>query len=74
MTSEFKQFVSTVRTGIANGNISTSKMLSDFDLAVTFAIGKIGEQRGYPLTVTAEDINNKIMEFAPELTEEANNG
>ncbi len=70
MTQEFFEFLSNVRNGIDNGEIKLSKPLTDLDIAVQFAVGKIGEQRGYPLNITAEEIASKVLEFAPELLPE----
>lgn len=67
MTGEFRDFIKIVRHGIASGEIRITKEMTDFDLAVQYAIGKIGEKRGYPCDVTPEEIQEQIMIFAPEL-------
>ena len=69
MTREFENFIKISRYGMAAGEIRASKKLSDFDLAVLFAVGKIGEQEGYPFTATPEQIYEQIKSFAPELIE-----
>lgn len=38
--------------------------------AVQFAIGRIGDRRGYPLDTTAGEIVMEIKAFAPEVLEE----
>ena len=67
MNMSFDEFVRIVRNGIATGEVKVSKELSDFDLAVNFAVGRIGEKRGYPCEMTIEEIGTEISEFAPEL-------
>ena len=69
MREDFKNFISDIRLGVAIGEIKITKELSDFDLAVTFAVGKIGERKGYPCNVTLDEIENEINNFAPELLE-----
>lgn len=66
----FKVFLQTIRQGIADGDIKTSKELTDFDLAVYFAITQIGKRRGYQIPITVEEIFWEIEEFAPELNAE----
>lgn len=63
MTVEFKDFLSTIRLAEKTGKIKTSEPLSDFDLAVTFAIGKIGEIRGYPFEATEAEIHAALLLF-----------
>ena len=68
---EFNEFVSIIRRGIAEGEIKLSQELTDFDLAVQFAVGRIVEKKGYPCEVTADEIYSEIMEFAPYMFSEA---
>lgn len=47
------------------GNIvvnGTLKPLTDYDLAVQWAVGRIGEKKGYPCYVTAEEIWQELPE------------
>lgn len=67
MSKDFERFLSIIHKGIESGAIKTSKPIIDFDLAVQYAIGKIGEVRGYPCDITVEEIANEINKFAPEL-------
>ena len=66
----FKVFLQNVRQAIANGDMRISKELTDYDLAVQFAITQIGKRRGYLVPVTAEEIFYEIEDFAPELITE----
>jgi hypothetical protein len=70
MRADFVEFRYVIRQGIRNGEIKVSKELSDFDLAVQYAAGKIGERKGYPMKTTAAEIWEEINKFAPELLEE----
>ena len=67
MRSDFVEFLYIIRTGIENGEIKLSTELSNFDLAVQYAIGQIGERKGYPCETTVEEIWAEINKFAPEL-------
>lgn len=67
---DFKEFVRIVRYGIISREIKVSKPLTDYDLAVMYAVGQIGERKGYPCDTTAEEIYNEMAKFAPELLEE----
>ena len=66
----FKAFLKTIRQAIADGDIKISKELTDYDLAVQYAIAQIGKRRGYQIPMTAEEIFWEIEEFAPELNAE----
>lgn len=66
----FKVFLQTIRQAIADGDIKISKELTDYDLAVQFAITQIGKRRGYEIPMTLEEIFWEIEEFAPELNAE----
>lgn len=66
----FKVFLQIIRQSIADGDIKISKELTDYDLAVQFAITQIGKRRGYKIPMTAEEIFWEIEEFAPELNAE----
>lgn len=71
MRVDFIEFRYIIRQGIENGEIKLSTELSDLDLAVQYAIGKIGERKGYPCKITDEEICAEINKFAPELLEES---
>lgn len=66
----FDKFRLIVITGIATGELKISVELTDFDLAVYYAIGVIGEQKGYPCDISLDEIYAEIMTFAPDLLEE----
>lgn len=70
MNKEFKEFARNSRESIEKGEIRVSKELSDYDLAVQYAIGLIGEKHGYPYNVTIDEIETEIRKFAPELLRE----
>lgn len=63
MTKEFEDFLSQIRFAEKRGTIKTSKPLSDFDLAVTFAVDKIGEIRGAPCNATIDEIHAALLLF-----------
>lgn len=53
----FSEFCEIVRAGIANGEIKTTKELSELDLAIQYAIGQEMQERGGgELQTTAEEI------------------
>lgn len=52
----FETFKNIIRNGEAKGEIKISEPLTDFDLAVQWAIGNIGERKGYPCDITADEI------------------
>lgn len=52
----YTDFRENVKQGFADGSIKTSRHLTELDLAIQYAIGYLGEQRGYPLDVTGEEI------------------
>ena len=56
----FKKFKDTIRRGEAIGEIRTSKPLTDFDLAVQWAVGRIGKRKGYPCDITTAEIWQEI--------------
>lgn len=66
----FDEFKQIVQDGLKSGEVKCSRELTEMDLAVQFAIGRIGEKRGYPLNVTPREIVTEIMTFAPEVLEE----
>lgn len=66
----FDEFKQIVRDGLKSGEIKCTKELNDLDLAVQFAIGRIGDRRGYPLDTTTDEIVSEIKAFAPEVLEE----
>lgn len=66
----FDEFKKIVRDGLKSGELKCTKELTDLDLAVQFAIGRIGDRRGYPLYTTAGEIVSEIKGFAPEVLEE----
>lgn len=59
----FEEFVAIIRNGEANGEIKTSVPLSDYDLAVQWAIGSIGERKAYPCDITADEIWQEMFQI-----------
>lgn len=52
----FEEFKKIVRDGEKNGEIKTDVKLTDVDIAVQWAIAKIGEKKGYPCDITVDEI------------------
>ena len=74
---ELEEFIKTVRRGFDEEKIKTTKELTDYDLMVLFAMGKIGERKGYPCDITPEEIYEecrKLGEYAKRLLDEEENG
>ena len=66
----FDEFKKIIRDALESGEVKCSRELTEMDLAVQFAIGRIGDRRGYPLNTTPGEIVSEIMTFAPEVIEE----
>lgn len=64
LTKEFLKFMEIIREGEALGEIKSSKPITDFDLAVQFAIGKSFE-KGIRIMTTA-DIYRAMIEYCGE--------
>ena len=62
---EFQHFKDTIEKGIRGGEIKFvgTGCITEFDMAVQFAIGKIGERKQYPMYVTPEEIYFEIGSF-----------
>lgn len=60
MIMPYEVFKEIVKQGIASGELKTDAKLSDFDLAVQWAIGNIGSIKGYPCDITPEEIHNAL--------------
>ena len=59
----FEEFRRNVRDAEAEGIFKTSVPLTDYDLAVQWAISKVGEKKGgYPCEMTAEEIYAELPE------------
>ena len=54
---DFETFKRTIRNAEKSGVIRLSKEITDFDLAVQWAVARIGEERGYPCRTTISEIN-----------------
>ena len=67
---DFKWFYEAIKSGIESGAIKTDKPLTEFEMAVQFAVCSIGVRKGYPCETTLEEIRSEIEQFAPELLEE----
>ena len=67
----FEEFRNIVRNGEAEGKIITSEPLSDFDLAVQWAMGRIGERKGYSCDITPDEIWREMyFAFFPDNDDE----
>ena len=62
----FSEFSDFIKEEIKKGTLKTSEELTDFDIAVTYAIGEIGQKKGYPCDITPEEIWKEIYRFSPE--------
>ena len=62
----FSEFKERTKWGLDHGTLSVSKPLSDLDMAIQYAIGQIGDERGYPCDVTPGEIEQRIRTFADE--------
>ena len=67
MTKECKDFLNTIKERINSGEIKLTKPLSDFDIAMQFVVGKIGETKGYPCNITYDEIYEGLNKHCPEL-------
>ena len=56
----FDEFRTIIREAERKGEFKTSKPMTDYDLAVQYAIGLIGEERGYPCKITLEEIWQRL--------------
>jgi len=56
----FENFKNIIRNGEARGEIKTSVPLTDFDLAIQWAVGNIGERKGYPCDITIDEVWQEI--------------
>jgi len=54
---DFETFKRIIRDAEKSDVIGFSKEITDFDLAVQWAIARIGEERGYPCHATISEIN-----------------
>ena len=70
MRDDLKQYISTFREMEKNGTLTTSKPLSDYDLAVSYAVNLIGMARGIPCDATVEEIFFVLSLIAPEMVKE----
>lgn len=60
----FDEFKAITKEGLDSGTLKVSKPLSDLDMAVQFACGLIGEERGYPCEIMENEVVNRILTFA----------
>ena len=58
---DFETFKNIIRNCEAKGEIKTSKPLTDFDLEVQWAIGRIGDRKGYPCEITIDEIWQELF-------------
>ena len=69
MDFSFDEFKQCIREAFGNGTITCPIELTDFDLAVQYALYRIGERTDYRQLTTVEEIYEEIRAFAPELLE-----
>ena len=62
----FEEFKDIIRKAEANGEIQTSKPLTDLDLAVQWAMGQIGERKGYPCDITIDEMWQELYTLHDE--------
>lgn len=67
---EFKEFCERLKSSMESGAFMTDRPLTEFEMAVQFAVCSIGVRKGYPCETTLEEILSEIEQFAPELLEE----
>lgn len=63
MTMAFDEFKKIIRDAEAKSDIKTSKLLTDEDLAIQWAISNIGERKGYPCEITPDEIWEELFEL-----------
>ena len=68
MTAELRRFINRTRDYMKRGTIKCNKVLTDFDLAVQYAVGELQVLVGD--VITAEQIWHFLMIVAPELAED----
>lgn len=56
----FVEFKKIIRRAEARGEIRFSVPLDDYDLAMQWAIDRIGERKGWPCTITIDDIWHEL--------------
>lgn len=65
--TEFEKFKQTVREAEANGEIKTTAPLTDCDLAVQWAVAKVGDRKGYPCTITLDEIWQEMYSIRDQI-------
>lgn len=55
-------FINFVRKAIQTGIVKVSVPLSDFDIAVMWAVDRIGEKKNFPCDVSTLEIWNELPE------------
>ena len=61
--TKFEEFKRNVRQAEAIGIVRFSKPMTDFDLAVQWAVTKVGKKKGgYPCDMTADEIYAEMPE------------
>jgi len=61
MQMTFEEFKHIIREGEATGEIKTTKPLTDFDLMIQWAVGQIGDRKGYPCDITEDEIWQELF-------------
>lgn len=56
----FVEFKKIIRHAEDRGWIRFSVPIDDYDLAIQWAIGRIGDREGYPCTITIDDIWHEL--------------
>ena len=65
--TEFEKFKQTIREAEANGEIKTTVPLTDYDLAVQWAVSKVGDRKGYPCTITPDEIWQEVYSILDQI-------
>ena len=64
----FEEFKEEIRAGELSGEIETPEPITDYDLAVLWAVGTVGDKKGYPCEITPREIWDELFEICePEL-------
>lgn len=69
MTEELKEFIKIIRDAETAGLLSTSKPMTDYDLAIQYVLGQFTDERGTPCEVTINEVAERLATVAPEFIE-----
>lgn len=66
MEFSFDEFLLMTKEAVDSGIMKLSEPLCLLGLAMTYAVGLLGEQKGYPFDFTNDDIHRVMMTFTDE--------